>query len=334
MIERKFIMRNVIAIGNAIVDSFLTIEEGNDHCRFNRASGEFCMTAGAKIPLSSAQFELGGNACNVAVALARLGLKSGLVAEIGTDFFAHTIKHRLQNEHIDLSHLLTTDSVSSFAAGIQLQGDRTLFVHHVERKHEFQYDHMETEWIYLSSMGENWRHVYREVPAFVKRHGAKLAFNPGTRQIAAGHDAIGAALAVTDILFLNKEEAEKVAEGRERRVESLSAEENKELIATLATKLQKFGVKTVVITDGSHGAYALEGDGTFHHQPVLHSEVVERTGAGDSYAAGFLAATIYGHDTKTAMWWGSLNAASVVGKVGAQPGLLTKDQIEKKIANL
>ncbi len=327
-------MRNVIAIGNAIVDSFLTIEEGNGHCRLNRESGEFCMTAGAKIPLSSAQFELGGNACNVAVAISRLGLKSGLVAEIGTDFFAHTIKHRLQDEHIDISHLLTTESVSSFAAGIQLHGDRTLFVHHVERKHDFQYEHMQTEWIYLSSMGENWRHVYHEVPAFVKRNGAKLAFNPGTRQIAAGHDAIGSALAITDILFLNKEEAELVTEGREKRAEGFEAKENKDLVHKLAKKLQTFGVKTVVITDGSHGAYVLEEDGTFHHQPVFLSDVVERTGAGDSYAAGFLAATIYGHDTKTAMWWGSLNAASVVGKVGAQPGLLTKDQIEKRFANV
>ncbi len=327
-------MRNVLAIGNALIDSFLSIEEGNAHCHVDAEKGEFCMTAGAKIPLADAKFELGGNACNVSVGLARLGLRSALVAEIGTDAFAHTIKTALHAEGVDLSHLLATESTSSFAVGIELKGERTLFVHHVPRKHAFDFDSMQTEWVYLSSMGDNWRHVYREVPAFIKRSGAKLAFNPGTRQIEAGHEAIEPALSVTDILFLNKEEAELVISGHEQNTQELHAQENKEFILSLAKKLQTFGPKTIVITDGKFGSYVLTPSGDFFHEPILHAKVVEKTGAGDSFATGFLAATIAGHDTKTAMQWGSINASSVIGHIGAQPGLLTKEQLEKKVESI
>lgn len=73
-------MKHVVTVGNALIDAFLTIEEGNEHTHFNRESGEFCVVAGAKIPLSSAQFELGGNACNVAVGISRLGLRVSLLA--------------------------------------------------------------------------------------------------------------------------------------------------------------------------------------------------------------------------------------------------------------
>jgi ribokinase len=327
-------MRDVITIGNALIDSFLSIEEGNDHCRMNKDTGEFCVVAGAKIPLSSADFLLGGNACNVSVGLTRLGLRSGLVAEIGTDSFAHTIKATLREEGVDLSHLLTTPSTSSFAVGIQFGDERTLFVHHVARKHDFTYDDFQTRWIYLSSMGDNWRHVYREVPAFIKRTGSLLAFNPGTRQIAAGHEAIGSALAVADILFLNKEEAQLVVKGEERRAKGLTQQENRELIHELAAKLQTFGPKMVVITDGSHGAYVLDAAGTLYHQGVMPADIVEKTGAGDAFATAFLAAIIYEQDIPSAMRWGALNSAAVIGKVGAQPGLLTKEQLEKRVKEL
>jgi ribokinase len=90
----------------------------------------------------------------------------------------------------------------------------------------------------------------------------------------------------------------------------------------------------VVITDGKNGTYALDNDGNFYHQKIINAPVVEKTGAGDSFATGFLASRIYGHDIQTSLQWGTINAASVIGKVGAQPGLLMKEEIERKAKNL
>jgi sugar/nucleoside kinase (ribokinase family) len=318
-------MFDVVCIGNALIDIFLFVQEANIHCRLDKASGELCFKSGEKIPVENAQFEPGGNALNVSVGLARLGLHSALLAEIGNDVFAHRIKKQLETEHVSMSHLSISDSPSSFAIGINFGDDRTLFTQHIERKHNFDYSSIKTKWVYLTSLGEKWRHVYREVPVYIKNTAAKLAFNPGSRQIAVGKESLETVLAVTDILFVNKEEAMEIVNGKEYIVNG-----SKE-IEQLAKKLQGFGAKTVVITDGKNGAFALDTHGRFYQQGIINVQVVEKTGAGDSFSTGFLAAIIHGLDIQSAMRWGTLNSAAVIQKVGAESGLLTKEEMEKRV---
>jgi sugar/nucleoside kinase (ribokinase family) len=58
---------------------------------------------------------------------------------------------------------------------------------------------------------------------------------------------------------------------------------------------------------------------------------VEKTGAGDAYTAGFLAAVLNSQPIKEAMRWGAFDAASVIQKIGAEEGLLTKTELEDKL---
>jgi sugar/nucleoside kinase (ribokinase family) len=64
---------------------------------------------------------------------------------------------------------------------------------------------------------------------------------------------------------------------------------------------------------------------------IVKTEVVEKTGAGDAFSAGFLAAIIHGLEIPEAMKWGSINSANVIGKIGAEEGLLTKFELEQKL---
>ena len=76
-------MADVVTIGNALVDAFLTIHDENVHARINAADGELCIRSGEKILLDQTSFQMGGNACNVAVGLSRAGITTELFAEIG-----------------------------------------------------------------------------------------------------------------------------------------------------------------------------------------------------------------------------------------------------------
>ena len=64
---------------------------------------------------------------------------------------------------------------------------------------------------------------------------------------------------------------------------------------------------------------------------IIKVEVVEKTGAGDAYTAGFLAATLNNQPIEEAMHWGALDSASVIQKTGAEDGLLTKLELEEKL---
>lgn len=315
---------DIITIGNAIIDLFLVVHDANTSMRLNKESNELCVKAGEKIEVDRCDTMLGGNAANAAVGITRSGKKAGLVAEIGDDEFARKIEHILQSELVDTSYLKKTkEAASSMTIGINFQGERTLFVEHVKRAHDFHIDDVKTQWVYLTSLGNEWRTAYEHVIEYVKRTGARLAFNPGTLQVNAGYEEIKNAMQVADILFLNKEEGEKV----------LSSKYQVLSIKELLVGLGKLGPKNVVITDGKKGSYVIDEQGEMWFLDIFPSKVVEKTGAGDAFASGFMSGVLSGVSMQEAMRWGTANAASVIGKVGAQAGLLTKEQYKEMLVN-
>lgn len=315
---------DIITIGNAIIDLFLSIHDANQSLRLNKQSNELCIKAGEKIQVDRCDLMLGGNAANAAVGFSRNGFKVGIVAEIGDDDFAPKIENILQQEMVDTTFIKKTkDAASSMTVGINFQGERTLFVEHVKRAHDFHLGEIETKWIYLTSLGNEWRTPYEHVIEYVEKTGAKLAFNPGTLQVQAGYDEIKSALQIAEILFLNKEEGEKV----------LSSKYQVLNIKELLIRLQKLGPKVVVVTDGLKGSYAIDKQGNMWFLEIFPSEVIERTGAGDSYASGFLSGIMVGESVEEAMRWGTANASSVVEKVGAQGGLLRKEEMIQKLTS-
>ncbi len=94
----------------------------------------------------------------------------------------------------------------------------------------------------------------------------------------------------------------------------------------------ELGPRIVVVTDGSNGACCFDGMNVYF-QEIFDVPVLEKTGSGDAFACGFLAALMNGLSVKDALRWGSANAGSVVGKIGAQAGLMKKNEIIKFLKN-
>lgn len=306
---------DIICIGNAKIDTFLTLHEANAYLRLIKETNELAIRFGEKIAVDKAEILLGGNAANVAVGISRLGLTTGIVAEIGKDEFARKIINTLSNENVDISNIAQTEGQqSSFSTIINFKGERTIFSEHVIRKHNFNFENIVTPWVYLTSLGNAWPDAYNKTVDFIKKTKSNLAFNPGTLQIESGKNSIENVLSVTNLLFVNKEEGEKL----------LGYPHGQKSIEEIITNLQKFGPKIVVVTDGKNGSYVIDMEGKVLEGEIIKATVVEKTGAGDAYSSGFLGAILHGEKIEEAMRWGAKNSASVIGKVGAQDGLLHK----------
>lgn len=306
-----------LTIGNSVIDAFLTLPE-NQHLTVNRHEKTLSVPFGAKIELAGCEFLLGGNATNVAVGLRRAGFSTSLIAELADDEFSEKILNGLKREKVDTEHIMRSKGQSSFSIALNVKGERTLFVEHQERAHNFHFDHIEAECLYLTSLGNKWEHVYARVAQYLQIHPqVQLAFNPGSLQVQAGLHSFAYLLPLTTLLFLNKEEAEHLLR---------KSGEVKELLLSLKDK----GVTTVIITDGERGSYCIDAQGRVYHQECLKVPVVERTGAGDAYATGFAAGFLKRQPIETCMLWGTHNAASVIGQVGAQSGLLHADELQSK----
>jgi sugar/nucleoside kinase (ribokinase family) len=315
---------NVITVGESTIDAFMTLAHANSDAHLDSKNNGLCFRFGEKIDVGRYTFTIGGNATNVAVGLSRLGLKSTLCTEIGDDEFSLKIRNMLATEHVERVLVHQVAGPSNFSVIINFKGDRTLFVEDVAREHNFHFGDVTADFVYFTSLGDEWQKPYRTVLEFVKKTNAKIAFNPGSRQLHDGKEIVHEILKSTEILFVNKEEAELLLAGKE------TLEHDEAYVKELAQKITKLGPRIVAITDGKRGSYAFDGK-DFHKYPCQEGPIVERTGAGDAYATGFLAATLHGLSIPQAMVWGSWNAMSVVGKVGAQAGLLTKEQMESHV---
>ena len=311
---------DLLSIGDATLDAFIAPTESEEFCQVNTKECFIAFKYGEKIPVKNLEFSIGGNAANNSVGTTRLGVKTSLVLTLGDDSVGNQIVERLRVEGVDLTYVIQQPSTSSnFSAIITYQGERTIFTYHAPRSYEFPVQLPAVPWVYLTSMGESFRPFYNHIVDWLKKNPTvKLAFNPGSWQLRAGLQGIGDVLSLTHVLFVNREEAEKLVEMED------SHSKEKELLLAVG----KLGPKIVVITDGNNGSYV--GDGKlFVRAGVLPVDAYERTGAGDAFGSGALSAIIKGKSFEEALIWGTVNSASVIGYTGAQRGLLRTEEISE-----
>lgn len=309
----------MLTIGDATVDVFMTPVESETLCQLDNKECKICFSYGDKIPVRNLEFTIGGNAANNAVGVSRLGVKDAIVLTLGRDTTGDLIVEKLIKERVDITYVIRQPAASSnYSTIINYAGERTIFTYHAPRSYEFPVQLPITPWVYLTSMGESFRPFYNHLIDWLKKNpSVKLAFNPGSWQVRAGVGGLKDILVLTTLIFVNREEAEKLT-GMTK-----SSGKEKELLQALSS----LGPKISVITDGPNGSLVYDG-AKFLKAGILPIDAFERTGAGDAYSSGFLAAIIKGKSLEEALLWGTVNSASVIGYVGAQKGLLKETEIK------
>lgn len=312
-----------IAIGDIVTDAFIRLKDPSAHIDIDHGRREICMGFADKIPYDDVYIVPAvGNSANAAVSAARLGLKSALVSNIGSDHFGKECLAALKSEKVAAKFVkVNRGRKTNYHYVLWYGDDRTILVKHEDYDYKLA-DIDNPHWIYLSSLGENSLPYHEAISEFLIRHPeVKLAFQPGTFQIKFGPHRLANIYKRSDIFFCNKEEAERILETKEGNI--------KKLLSLVA----KLGPKIVVITDGVKGAYAYDGKNAWSMRAYPDPKPpYERTGAGDAFSSTFTAAIALGMGIRDALRWAPINSMSVVQEVGARAGLLTRKKIEKYLA--
>lgn len=306
---------NAVCIGSATIDVFVLLKNLKNF-NYDKFTDQISFPLGSKVPLEEYKIALGGNACNVSVGLSRLGIQTSLVAEIGTDEFSKKIEKDLESEKVATALTHNSQRNEHFNIILSYEGERTILEEKTPEGGNLNIPESNPDLIYLTSVAGNWKGTYQN--ALSKNPNSMFAFNPGPRQIEEGTAEIINFLPQFEIIFLNLQEAQKIVG------EDLTD------IKEVLSKLKSYGTKVIVITDGRNGSYCLDSSGQdYQIESVTNKKPVERTGAGDAYATGFL----YGYLNKEAinqcMKLASINANSVIERIGAQEGLLTLDELNQ-----
>lgn len=312
-------MYDLVGVGDTAMDVFLMLHEATVSCQLNAQTCQLCVNYSDKIPVKQVVDVPGvGTAPNCIVGASRFGLKTGLYTILGDDVagkqsLAVFKKEKVSPTLVKIDKTTRTD----YSSVISFKGERTILTYQAPRKYKLPI--FETNWLFLASLSEGHKILHREIIRKIKTEKIKLAFNPGANELRDGVESLKTILSVTEVLFLNKEEVWQLL----GKIED---------IKFMLRRLMELGPRIVVITDGSNGAYCFDGMNVYF-QGIFDVPVLEKTGAGDAFACGFLAALANGLNVKQALRWGSANSAAVVQKIGGQAGLLNKKELLKFLKN-
>lgn len=302
-------MTRILCIGKATQDVFLRDEEFDPHCK-----GEVCYTElplGAKLDISELVFATGGNATNVATTLARQGLHAQYLWALGHDPASEASLRVLDDEGVDTSAVMQHDPLAASYSTvlIAMSGERTILNYHGTMPTAKDVEQLlervgVPDWVYPTAVGSVT--TLERIVGWAEAHRVKIMLNPAGSELAEPAKLKGL-LESVEVLCLNKEEMQTLVEG-----ETLE-------------ELVRHGlhyVPVVIVSDGPNGVCASDGKTIVQAGMYEDVPVIDRTGAGDAFASGFLSQWLLGKSLKESIVFASANSTSVVGKIGAKDGIL------------
>jgi ribokinase len=210
-----------------------------------------------------------------------MGISSGVVGKVGQDEEGDFLLQDLQEAGVDTSRVTRNKRSGLCIVLLGRKRDRSILVL-PGANDSFSYPEIDldyvnkAEFLHMSSfLGKIPFHMQKEVAA---RTRAKISFDPGEPHAIRGIKELAPIFERCFILFPS---------GRE--IETITGKNYKEG----AKKLLEYGIKIVACTLGEKGSYILSRNVEFQIPP-LKTQVVDTTGAGDVYAAGFLAGLLKG----------------------------------------
>ena len=344
---------DAILISDVCIDEFLRVDDALVMCDLNHKDCKICFDYAEKIPVSEFRTSLGGNSANVAAGMAKLGLNVAVYSEIGNDANGNRLFKELKERGVDNSLLVRNKGETDIHSIIIYKGERTILSYHRPKNYQIQ-NWEEPKWLYYSSLPKQFEPFQQQLVDYLKEHPKILtAFNPGVYHFKAGYKAYAPFLQLTDLLFVNKEEALRILDqadgGSEvcpppngslipprRHAHSAHGQtilpgqtKSKQQGEWLHKALQKLGPKMTVITNAENGASASNGANFVESGTVeIDKPIIDKTGAGDAFASGFLSALIYGKSLDQALRWGLKNSSACIREIGPMNGLLAKTGID------
>ena len=312
---------DIVAMGDAIVDVIAGCDDGflTDH-KLPKGSMQLLSPDEADelyAAMGVAREMSGGSAANSMAGVAAMGGTAAFIGQIAEDQLGLIFEHDMHalGVRFDTPPLENGPPTGRCLILVTPDGQRTMNTC-PGASHELSAGAIDRELIASASIlflegylfgPDKPRAAMMEAIKVAHAAGRKVAFTlsesvciaerkePFTKMIDSGG---------VDLLFANADEALQLT-GRSDLPSALDE---------LAGK-----VPTLVITKGAEGAIGIEGGQTISIPAAPVEQVVDTTGAGDLFAAGFLAARCRGASLERCLWTGAIAAGEVIKHYGARP---------------
>lgn len=283
------------------------------------------------VPVEHIRISTGGDALNEAVILSRIceaKQKVSLVTVLGKDDAGNTIRNCCEKEGIDSGFIITDENLETSVNIVMIQkdGSRSFFTNPKSTIRKLELSHVPEQFpedagilcmasIFVSPLlGKD---ELAEIFSRAKKQEMIVCADMTKCKNGEKVSDMKEAFSYIDYLFANEEEASMVT-GKLNREE-------------MAEEFRKYGVKHVLIKCGGQGCYVCSDEvkGLFPAVPGI--SCIDTTGAGDTFAAGFLCALSEGKTLKECVKWGNACGSLTVEKVGACAGIRNREQVQERV---
>lgn len=248
---------------------------------------------------------VGGSAANVAIALRKLGIRSGIIAKVGLDSFGRIAVEELIKNKVEISGLGVSIRLPTGFSIVAIDQKGNIAIYSYKgaandlRPSDIHENVIkEADYIHVASLRPEILNVIVRM-----KNNFKLSWDPGRVIAKLGFNKLKDIIAKTDILLVNEEEASYLS-GKSDPSEALKV-------------LRNAGARLVIAKLGSRGSLAFGDFGLVGIPSCPVKKVIDTTGAGDSYAAGLLASLVRGFDILTSLKIASTTASLKVSKLGS-----------------
>jgi ribokinase len=304
----------------------------------------------------------GGSAANTIYGLAKLGIDTAFIGAVGDDEAGEILIRDLKNAGVDVSQvkIIPAAKTGKVLGLTDRQGKRALYVvpgaNGLLTKKDIDLDYIkQADVIHLSSfVGKQQFELQKWLLKNIS-HPTKVSFAPGAIYVRRGLDALTPLLVKTDILFVNQTEIEELTGSKFRAATRFLLEQGCEVIVVTLGKgvVQRLNKGQLKLEFSTHSNRFFVQDSSSHtgagsrtesfslasyvadasKDYLIESErgdVVDPTGAGDAFAAGFLYGFLQGRGLEECGYLGDIVASFSLTKIGARAGLPTVSELTQK----
>lgn len=308
--------KNILGIGNALVDILTQISDDDILKQLNLPKGSMqhvdaasSKSVGEALKQHDRAMAAGGSSANTISGAAKLGIETGYIGKVGKDEHGKFFENEMVKTNVKPLMMTTATPTGCVQAIISKDGERT-FATYLGAALELSPDDLKPElfdgWdiLYVEGYLVFNRPLVDRALEIAKSKGIKVAMDLASFNVVEGNrdymmDIIKNSV---DIVFANEEEA-KALTGLEDPEASLHE------IASMCD--------IAVVKVGPKGAYVQHGDMVVKVDPIP-AKVIDTTGAGDMWAAGFMAGLVKGEKLEKCAHMGAILAANIIEVIGAK----------------
>ncbi|HEY3412346.1 MAG TPA: ribokinase [Armatimonadota bacterium] len=267
----------------------------------------------------------GGKGANQAVAAARLGARTHMVCRVGDDSLGEPVRRNLADNGVDVSRVrIAAGAPQGLAIIIVDDEGQNRIVLAAGSNGMLVPD--DIDWAAAVFSPDSLVLLQNEIrlettiraAQVAKAAGATVLWNPAPAPDSLPDEMIGC----VDVLLPNESEAESLT--------GIAVHDSPGAHRAAAAIVAK-GIPNVVITLGERGALWFNEDEVFE-LPSFPVSVVDTTAAGDTFAGALAVALAEGRESRDAVRFACGASALAVTKLGAQPGIPTRAQLEAFLA--